>query len=225
MITHADSTPRTAAAIQARRRATAAMLERVRDALRQMRRERARVTVAAVARRADVSRTFLYQNPDARALAAKAAAETDGQRLNDQAAARTAQVDTSWRERALNAEDALRVANTEIAAQRTTIGQLLGKIRDLEHDLPEDAIQRLVTENTSLKTEVRQLTADNGRLEDRLRSARDNNRFLDKRVADLEAVLADSLLVDQQPCDCSTPDHRHLASTALSQATVSSARR
>jgi hypothetical protein len=63
----------TAAPIEARRVATTAMLARVEQALRQMRRERAAITVAAVARRAGVSRTFLYQNDQARGLIAAAA--------------------------------------------------------------------------------------------------------------------------------------------------------
>jgi outer membrane murein-binding lipoprotein Lpp len=73
--------------------------------------------------------------------------------------------------------------------QRTTIGQLLGRIRDLEQDLSEDGIQRLLTENTTLKQKTRQLSQDNQRLQERLQAARDNARFLDKRVADLEAQL------------------------------------
>ncbi|MEU3622793.1 hypothetical protein [Amycolatopsis coloradensis] len=73
--------------------------------------------------------------------------------------------------------------------QRNGIGQLLGKIRDLEQDLPEDGIQRIVTENTTLKQTARQLTQENRRLHERLQGARDNTRFLDKRVADLEAQL------------------------------------
>ncbi|MDQ0904847.1 hypothetical protein QFZ22_000832 [Streptomyces canus] len=46
------------------------MLDRVRDVLGQLRRERSRVTFAAVARGADVSRTFLYQKGEARRLVA-----------------------------------------------------------------------------------------------------------------------------------------------------------
>jgi phage shock protein A len=88
-------------------------------------------------------------------------------------------------------------AHTEIALQRNNIGQLLGKIRDLENDLPEDDVQRIVTENTALKQQVRQLTQDKRRLEERLKGARDNNRFLDKRIADLEAELADRLILDE----------------------------
>jgi predicted nucleic acid-binding Zn-ribbon protein len=81
--------------------------------------------------------------------------------------------------------------------QRDNIGQLLGKIRDLENDLPEDGVQRIVTANTTLKQQVRQLTQDKRRLEERLKGARDNNRFLDKRIADLEAELADRLILDE----------------------------
>jgi chromosome segregation ATPase len=194
--TTADAPHRTTAAIQARRGTTEAMLHRVREALRQMRRERARITVAAVARRAGVSRTFLYQNTDARTLVTDAAAEASGQRVLDQAE-QAAHAEAAWRERALNAEDALKHAHTEIALQRNNIAHLLGKIRDLENDLPEDGIQRVVTENTTLKQQARQLTADKRRLEERLTGARDNNRFLDKRIADLEAELADPLLADQ----------------------------
>ena len=63
---------RTKAAIQARRNNTEQMLQRVRDALRQMRRDHIPAQTAMVARRAEVSRTFLYQNEQARKLLADA---------------------------------------------------------------------------------------------------------------------------------------------------------
>jgi len=97
----------------------------------------------------------------------------------------------SWRERTLNAEHALKTANHEIIAQRTRIGELLGRIRDLEAEWTQDAIQRVTTENTTLKQRVRQLTADNRTLDERLNAARSNLRFQDRRIADLEARLAD----------------------------------
>jgi hypothetical protein len=40
-----------------------------------------------------------------------------------------------------------------------------------------------------LKQRLRDLTASNRTLEERLQAARSNNRFLDKRIADLEAQL------------------------------------
>jgi chromosome segregation ATPase len=188
-MTATDEAPQTAAAIQARRASIAAMVQRVDRALQQMRRERAAISVAAVSRRAGVSRTFLYQNTEARALVAAATGEHA--KNADARASAPARAETApWRERALNAESELKRAHGEIAAQRSRIGELLGRIRDLEHDLPEDGIQRTITENHALRAQVRLLTQENRRLEERLAGARDNNRFLDKRIADLEAELA-----------------------------------
>jgi hypothetical protein len=101
--------PRTAAALNARRRTTQAALKRVHDALTQLKREKAQPSVAAVARRAGVSRTFVYDNSEARAAVSAALAQAGEQRvqlLTDQDAEREA----TWRERALNAEDALKAA-------------------------------------------------------------------------------------------------------------------
>lgn len=50
-----------------------------------------------------------------------------------------------------------------------------------------------MTENTTLKRQIQQLTGERRSLEDRLKGARENNRFLDKRVAELEAQLAELL--------------------------------
>ena len=69
--------------------------------------------MAAVARRAGVSRTFLYTNPEARTAVADAAAASGLRRAADLTAQDTEQ-EATWRERALNAEDALKAAHTEI---------------------------------------------------------------------------------------------------------------
>ena len=76
----ARSAPRTAAALAARHRDTQAALGRVRDAITRLRREKTPVSVAAVARRAGVSRTFLYTNPDANTAVAEAIRHADDQR-------------------------------------------------------------------------------------------------------------------------------------------------
>lgn len=181
---------RTAAALAARRRDTQAALARVRDVLARMRREKAPVTVAGVSRRAGVSRTFLYSNPEARALLASAMAGTRARAAQDLAGHDAGQ-EAAWRERALNAEDALKAAHAEIVRQRDRIGELLGQVRDLEAEWTQEAIQRITTENTTLKQRVRQLTADTRTLDERLKAARSNLRFQDRRVADLEARLLD----------------------------------
>jgi chromosome segregation ATPase len=180
----------TAAAVAARQRNTQAALARVRDALARMRREETPVTVAAVSRRAAVSRTILYSNPEARAILADATADTRTREAQVQAGLDGGQ-EATWRERTLNAEDALKTAHAEIIQQRERIGELLGQVRDLEADWTQEAIQRVTTENTTLKQRVRQLTTDNRTLDERLKAARSNLRFQDRRVADLEAQLLD----------------------------------
>ncbi|MEV7780909.1 hypothetical protein [Kitasatospora sp. NPDC088351] len=85
----------------------------------------------------------------------------------------------------------LKAAQAEILTQRTRIGELLGQIRDLQAEWTEEAIQRITTENTTLKQRVRQLTADNRTLDERLKAARSNLRFQDRRVADLEAQIVE----------------------------------
>ncbi|QIY68803.1 DUF6262 family protein [Streptomyces sp. RLB1-33] len=180
--------PRTAAALAARRRKTETALERVQEAIAWLLREKAQVSVAAVARRADVSRTFLYDNPKARAAVVAAMTEAGERRIR--MLANDDEHEATWRERALNAEEALKAAHAEILTQRTRIGELLGQIRDLQAEWTEEAIQRTTTENTTLKQRIRQLTADNRTLDERLKAARSNLRFQDRRIADLEALIA-----------------------------------
>ncbi|MGW2647128.1 DUF6262 family protein [Streptomyces sp. NPDC001393] len=189
MNSSAVSAPRTTAALAARRQRTEAALQRVHVAIARLRREKAQVSVAAVARRADVSRTFLYDHPDARAAIASAMTEA-GERRSGKLVEQEDERETTWRERALNAEEALKAAHAEICTQRTRIGELLGQVRDLEAEWTEANTQRITTENTALKQRVRQLTADNRTLDERLKAARSNLRFQDRRVADLEAQLA-----------------------------------
>ena len=114
----------------------------------------------------------------------------------------------------MNAEDGLKAAHHEILTQRSTIGELVGKIRDLEADLPEDGVRRLITENTTLKHRIRELTQEVKRFQERLRAARDNNRFLDNKIADLEARLVNPTNVfEPSPASPATAD-RYSATTA-----------
>jgi predicted RNase H-like nuclease (RuvC/YqgF family) len=85
----------------------------------------------------------------------------------------------------------LKAAHTEIGIQRERIGILLGQIRDLQAEYTGDTARRITTENSTLKRRVRELTDENRGLTDKLHAARSNNRFLDKRIADLEVQLLD----------------------------------
>ena len=82
-ITKGRDEPQTAAALEARRVTAQAAHQRVHHMLVRMRKEKAPITVAAVARRAGVSRTFLYTNPEARTAVADAAAASGLQRAAD----------------------------------------------------------------------------------------------------------------------------------------------
>ncbi|GAA4552641.1 hypothetical protein [Pseudonocardia xishanensis] len=93
----------------------------------------------------------------------------------------------------LNAEAGVTAAHTEIRVQRIRLGELLGRIRDLEAEWTQEAIARITTENTTLKQRVRELSLDNRNLDERLQAARSNMRFQDRRIADLEASLADPI--------------------------------
>jgi len=195
--------PRTAAANHARQQSIRDKLAHIDATLRTIRRERTAITYPAVVRRAGVSRTFLYQNAEASKLITAAIAATSDQRRRTQAA-HDGHIQASWHQRALNAEDALKIANAEIDLQRERIGILLGQLRDLQAEYTEGTAQRLAIENTTLKQRVRQLTDQNRGIEQKLQAARSNNRFLDKRLADLEAALVDAQLPpgpvpDQRP--------------------------
>lgn len=83
----------------------------------------------------------------------------------------------------------LKTAHEEIVKQRNHIGELMGHIRDLETEWTDDAIQRITTENISLKQKVHELSQDSQALNERLKAARSNVRFQDRRIAELELQL------------------------------------
>ncbi|WP_327411476.1 DUF6262 family protein [Streptomyces sp. NBC_01233] len=181
-------TASTAAAVAARRQQTQDKLVQVEKAIGQLRRERGRMTVRAIAGRAGVSATFLYENTDARTLVKAAVADSRsrhdrlGQEQHDR-------IEASWRERALNAEAALTRTQKEVFAQRQRIGELMGQLRDFDQMVPGDSVQQLTTENTTLKHRVHQLTQEHRKFQERLEGARSNLRFAEKRIANLEAQL------------------------------------
>ncbi|MFJ5846411.1 DUF6262 family protein [Streptomyces sp. NPDC092903] len=129
MNTATDPAPRTAAALAARRRKTEASLDRVHQALAPLRREKAQISVAAVAHRADVSRTFLYDNAKARAAVASAMDQA-GERRARTLAEQDDEREATWRERALNAEEALKAARSNLRFQDRRVADLEARITD-----------------------------------------------------------------------------------------------
>lgn len=178
----------TAAAVAARRQQTKEKLALVEKAIGQLRRERGRPAVRAVAERAGVSATFLYENPDARALVQQAVADSKS-RHDRRAGEKHEQIEASWRERALNAEAELTRTQNEVLVQRQRIAELMGQLRDFDEMVPGDTVQKLVTENATLKRRIQQVTREHRTLQERLEGARTNLRFSDKRIADLEVQI------------------------------------
>lgn len=180
--------PRTSAAILARRRSSDEAVERIKAVLLAMRKDRVPITVQGVAKRAGVSRTFCYQRQEARKLIDEAKEQAHGARLelHHEAAAAT---EMTWRERALNAEAQLRTTIAEIHSQRRQIGELHGKLRDLELDMPADSVQRLRTENSTLKQRLRTMTSEYRTAQERLAAARDNTRSQDRIISQLQAQI------------------------------------
>ncbi|MER5601764.1 hypothetical protein, partial [Streptomyces sp. NPDC002265] len=101
------------------------------------------------------------------------------------------ELEASWRERALNTEAALKTAPAEILAQREQIAELIGQARDLKSEWSEEDIARIITENGSLKRQVRELSTKSKSLTGKLSTARHNVRFADKRIADLKVQLTE----------------------------------
>ena len=182
---------RTAAAIEARRRAAEQKLQQVRDAIAWLQRRKTPVTYPAVAAAAGVSRTFLYDNPDARALMTAAGSSETAQRQRDQAG-QDARPEASWRERALNAEDALKAAHAEIRAQRDRIGQPPGPDPRPERDFTAGHPADHHREHHAQAARPPAHRRTTGPSQERLEAARSNNRFADRRIAQLEAQLTEN---------------------------------
>ncbi len=192
-MTGAVQAPRTAAALDARRKRTEAGLVKIEETLERMVKTRTDITFTAVARHCGVSRTFLYENDRARALVGAAMNKTAGRRTRDRQTEQAA-AEAAWKQRALNAEDALKAAHHEIRTQRDHIGDLLGQVRDLQTHWTEQDLIRVVDDNKRLKKQVRQLTSENTDLGNKLAAARENARFVDRRLAALEAQYATETL-------------------------------
>ncbi|MGW2652198.1 hypothetical protein ACWC1D_00830 [Streptomyces sp. NPDC001478] len=68
----------------------------------------------------------------------------------------------------------------------------MGQLRDVDGMVPGESVQHLITENTTLKRRIRQVTQEHRQLQERLEGARTNLRFSDKRIADLELQLLEA---------------------------------
>lgn len=182
---HADQPrPRPEQAIKARRDASAGKLASVARVVQLLGRTGVPITVSAVHRLAGVSRSFAYENEEARALIVAAQLRTH--RANGRIDALTAQQEASWRERALNAEDHVRDLRREVTMQRRLISELTGQLREPDGTWIARDRERLRESNELLLVERNDLLRERNELQRRLGGARANvSRLNAQRVAEL----------------------------------------
>lgn len=172
--------PRPDEAIAARRRAAATKVTAVAKAVKALGRTGAPITRAGVAQLAEVSRSFTYENDEARAMITQAQTRTQA-RVADRVETITAQQEASWRERALNAEDQVRTMNRELTTQRRLVADLMGQLRQPDGTWVQDDRDRLREANGHLITERDHLATERNELQRRLDGARANIAHLNSR--------------------------------------------
>ncbi len=154
-------------------------------AVRSLARTGAPLTSAAIARLAGVSRSFIYENDQARAHVTAAQARTQIRAAGAIPAA-TAQQEASWRERALNAEQKIRDLQHELTAQRRLAAGFLGQLRQPDGTWLADETTRLHEENERLLTERNQLARERNDLARKLEAARASlARLTEQKVTEL----------------------------------------
>ena len=158
------------------------------DSVAPTRRARAPLSYPAVATAARASRT--WRSASVRARASRVFRKADAGDAQAQPPDQDAR-QQSWQEQAVNAEAALKAAETEIGAQRRRMAILLAQIRSLRQELGPETVQRIISENTTLTRRVRKLTGDNQTLQERLEAARASAQLADRRIAQLEAELGE----------------------------------
>ncbi len=181
----APAQPRPEGAIGARRRDAAAKVAAVDKTVKALGRTGVPITRAGVAHLAGVSRSFTYENEHADAIITAAQSRTVA-RAAGRADTMTAQQEASWRERALNAEDQVRLLRREVAAQRQLLGDLIGRLREPDGTWIEHERDRLRADNEQLRSERNQLVRERNELQRRLDGARANvSRLNEQRVSQL----------------------------------------
>jgi len=160
-------------AIDARRRASTDKVAAVTKVVNLLGRTGVPITRASVSKLAGVSRSFTYENVEARQLID--AAQTRSQvRAEGRAERATAQQEASWRERALNAEDHILGLRREIATQRRLVSDLTGQLREPDGTWIERDRDRLRETNDVLLSERHQLLRERDELRRQLAGARAN---------------------------------------------------
>ncbi|TXI53998.1 DUF6262 family protein [Mycolicibacter arupensis] len=172
------------AAIDARKKDSQSKLASVERALKRLLKQKVtEVDKSQLAALAGCSRTFLYQNKDARTLIAQAEARIKACPLKD---APTSDVvdEANWRERALFAEQQLRIFREKNSSLSRTVADLLGQLRDPDGTWVEDDREQLRQQNEALRAVLAEERLARSEAERRLEASRSNVRNLRQREAD-----------------------------------------
>jgi hypothetical protein len=129
----AQARPQSKEAIDARRRDSAIKVAAVSKVVKLLGRSGAPVTRATLVRLAGVSRSFTYENEEARTIIDAARSRCEATALT-RIGTMTAQEEASWRERALHAEDYAQRVRKEIALVKA--GRKLTPLRRSKTDPP-----------------------------------------------------------------------------------------
>ena len=172
------------AAIDARKKDSLTKLASVEQALKRLLKQKVtEIDKSQLATLAGCSRTFLYQNEDARELIAQAETRMKAsslKRVRDSDAVEEA----NWRERALFAEQQLRETRAKNNSLSRTVADLLGQLRDPDGTWVEDDREQLRQQNETLRAALAAERLARSDAERRLEASRSNVRHLRQKEAD-----------------------------------------
>ena len=172
------------AAIAVRKKDSRAKLASVEQALKRLLKQKvAEIDKSHLAALAGCSRTFLYQNKDARKLIAQAETRIKASPLKD-APASDPLDEANWRERALFAEQQLRTIREKNNSLSRTVADLLGQLRDPDGTWVEDDREQLRQQNEALRAALTEERLARSEAERRLEASRSNVRNLRQKEAD-----------------------------------------
>lgn len=172
------------AAIDARKKDSRAKVSSVEHALKRLLKQKVtEIDKSHLAALAGCSRTFLYQNQDARKLIAQAEIRMKASPVKDAPASDTVD-DANWRERALFAEQQLRSFREKNNSLSRTVADLLGQLRDPDGTWVEDDREQLRQQNEALRAALAEERLTRSEAERRLEASRSNVRNLRQKEAD-----------------------------------------
>ena len=172
------------AAIDARKKDSLTKLASVEHALKRLLKQKVtEIDKSQLATLAGCSRTFLYQNEDARELIAQAETRMKAsslKRVRDSDAVEEA----NWRERALFAEQQLRETRAKNNSLSRTVADLLVQLRDPDGTWVEDDRDQLRQQNEALRAALAAERLARSEAERRLEASRSNVRQLRQKQAE-----------------------------------------